>query len=300
VLLAVVLCALALTVDAQNPITGGPAAAQPEIYGGNTPEFIRTWSRTLQETIASMSRRVRAGDWAAGLGAFFVAVVFGMVHIAGPGHGKVFAISYFAGRDARPRDGIAYSAVVNAVDSLSAFLLVVLGYVLLRALLPSFRDDGPRVLQLFSYGAIVIFGVLHLISHLRGHADHAHDGHIGHDHGPDHEDRAPAGDPERRASRLPAWILALPVGLVPCPVSTILLVYGIANGVLPFMLFMVLGVSLGGFVVMAFVAVGIIAGRTRLVGRLRAGAAGRLAAVLEYAASGVIIVGGTVLFVAQL
>lgn len=277
-LVVIVLLAGVVTVSyAQNPITGAPSA---EIYGGDVPRVIREWSRELQTTIAALSRRVRDGDVLAAGFAFLAAIVFGMVHIAGPGHGKVFAISYFSGRDARPRDGLLYSAIVNAIDSLSALVLVLLGYVLLRAVVPGFRETGPRVLELVSYSVIVIFGVAHLIGHLRPHS---------------HDDAAQ----ERSRSR-PPWVLALSVGLVPCPVSTILLVYGIANGVLPFMGLMVVGVSIGGFVVMAGLSVAVIAGRSRLLDRLHGRAALRVGTALELVASGAIIVVGVLLLLARL
>ena len=290
--------------DGSRPESRSDSRREPSasggIYDGAVPGFVREWSRVLQGGIASLSRDVRAGNWGAGVLAFLLSVVFGMVHIAGPGHGKVFAISYFSGRDARVRDGIGYSAVVNVVDSLSALAVVLLGYVLLRAILPSFREAGPRVLQLVSYGLIVIFGVIHLVGHLRP-------GRAGHDHGAAHErparDGTAPGDGQAvghsQGTRSPTWLLALSVGLIPCPVSTILLVYGLANGVLLFMGLMVLGVSLGGFVVMSGIAAGVMTGRSRLLALMSDGRAARLSQWLEYAASGLIIAVGVILFLAQ-
>ncbi len=275
-LLVVVALVAVVAVEAQNPLQPGGGGGSPEIYSGRVPEFIRDWTRSLQGSIAVLSRQVMSGQWVAGVIAFLVSVVFGIVHIAGPGHGKVFAISYFSARHARVRDGLLYSGVVNAIDSLSALTLVVLGYVLLRATLPGFRSDGPRVLQLLSYGLIILFGILHLLSHLRPHAH---------------------GDEGALTSRSP-WLLALSVGLIPCPVSTVLLVYGIANGVLPLMVLMVIGVSLGGFLTMSVISLAVIVGRAQLLERLHGGSAHRLSAVLEFTASGFIIFLGTVMFMA--
>jgi len=282
-LVLVWLLVLAGTVSAQNPFTSNREIepAGQEIYAASAPQFLRNWSRTLQSRIAGLSREVAAGRYAAAIPAFLLAIVFGVVHIAGPGHGKVFAISYFSGRRAKPRDGVLYSAVVNLVDSLSAFLLVLLGYVLLRAILPSFRADGPRILEIVSYSVIVVFGVAHLISHLRSNHNHT------------------AEEADARSAR-PPWLLALSVGLVPCPVSTILLVYGIANDVLLLMVIMVFGVSIGGFLVMCLIAVGVITGRERLLERLHGDRAERVAEILEFLASGAIIAVGVLLLVAAL
>lgn len=281
--LLVCLFVLVGTVSAQNPFTANRETepAEQEVYTGSAPQFLRDWSRTLQARIAGLSREVSGGRWSAAIPAFLLSVLFGIVHIAGPGHGKVFAVSYFSGRPAKPRDGVLYSAVVNLVDSLSAFLLVLLGYVLLRAILPSFRTDGPRILEIVSYSVIVVFGIAHLVSHLRSNHHHA------------------AGEGESRPAR-PPWLLALSVGLVPCPVSTILLVYGIANDALFLMIVMVIGVSTGGFLVMSAIAIGVITGREKLLDRMHGERGERVAMVLEFLASGAIISVGVVLLIAAL
>ena len=311
---AVLLVSVPALVFAQNPLRGG-GSEQAQLYDGPVPRFIVEWSRALQQAIASLSRRVLDGEWIAAVSAFLLSIVFGVVHIAGPGHGKVFAVSYFAGRDARPRDGLAYSAVVNAVDSLSAALVVMVGYVALRAVLPEARDQAPRILQLVSYALIVVFGVAHLVGHLRGSHEHGDaDGH-GHSREPALLG-ASAGDDgaatvrgvatergaatDRGVRRRPPWLLAVSVGLVPCPVSTILLVYGVANDVLLLMLLMVVGVSVGGFLTMSVIAIAVITGRSTLLRAVRGPTAARAATILEYSASGAIIALGAVLLLSVL
>lgn len=311
VLLVLLATLVAGTVFAQNPVHRNPSTNETEIYSGPVPQFIRAWSRSLQTGIARLSRRVVDGEWIAALGAFVLAVVFGVVHIAGPGHGKVFAVSYFSARDARLRDGLLYSGIVNVIDSISAFLVVILGYIVLRAALPEFRTEGPRILELVSYGLIALFGVLHLLSHLRSHGHHAAHDRPDHKHGDAHRSEghnheaastshAPAPAAPVRPGSRPPWMLALSVGLVPCPVSTILLVYGVVNGVLPLMVLMVVGVSAGGFITMSAISSAVILGRSRLLERLRGRTARRVSVSLEFAASGVIIGLGAVMFLAAL
>ncbi len=287
VVFSIAVLVVATSVFAQNPFQAGSQPPPQEIYRGAAPQFIRDWSRSLQQTIASLSRDVVDGGLGAAVPAFLFSVLFGIVHIAGPGHGKVFAVSYFAGRESRLRDGLLYSGIVNIIDSLSAFLLVILGYVVLRAVLPAFRVQGPRILELVSYGLIAVFGIVHLLSHLRHHHHHGHD-HANCEHGPHDQ-------PER-----PPWLLAVSVGLVPCPVSTILLVYGVANNVLPFMVVMVLGVTFGGFLTMSALSSAVIMGRAGIIARLRGSTGRGVGTVLEFAASGAIIVVGLAFFLVRL
>ena len=296
---------LALTLGAaayaQNPFVRPPSEQPSVAESARTgmriavPRFIREWSHALQSGIAELSTSVQDDrDWGAGVTAFVLALVFGAVHIIGPGHGKVFALSYFSSRDSRPADGLVYSAIVNLVDSLSAFVVVMLGYVLLVAVAPAFRVGAPRMLEITSYSLIVVFGIAHLISHLlphRGHHHGSHD-HGGHDHA--HVELAD----RVHAARKPPVVLALSVGLIPCPVSTVLLVYGLVHGVLPFMLLMVAGVSIGGFVAMSAISVAVIAGRRQVMRRLSTGAAATAATVLEFVSSGAIIAVGLLLLFA--
>ncbi len=221
-----------------------------------------------------------------------------MVHIAGPGHGKIFALSYFSSRDSKPAAGVMYSAVVNAVDSLSAFVLVLLGYVVLLAIAPAFRVQAPRILEIVSYSLIVAFGVAHLVSHLKPH--HNEHNHVHHTN-VERAGAAATGRPERSHSdsRNP-WVLAEAAALIPCPVSTVLLVYGLVNSVLPFMIVMVIGVSVGGFIAMTVITLTIISGRKRLMEFLSHGKGAKVATVLEFVASGFIIVAGVLLLLAAL
>ena len=290
----ILILTLGAAAFAQNPFVRPPSEQPSVAESARTgmriavPRFIREWSHALQSGIADLSSAVQDDrDWGAGITAFVLALVFGAVHIIGPGHGKVFALSYFASRDARPSAGLVYSAIVNVVDSLSALVVVMLGYVLLVAVAPAFRVDAPRVLEIASYSLIVVFGIAHLISHLLPHRGHNHDGHNHDGHAHDH------------AAGKPPMMLALSVGLIPCPVSTVLLVYGLVHGAFPFMLLMVAGVSIGGFVAMSAISLAVIAGRHHVMRRLSTGSAAAASTILEFVSSGAIIaVGALLLFAA--
>ncbi len=294
-----------------NPITGG--IAPPPIYSAPVPQILLDWTRALQTAIADLSRTVLVdGQWIAVLPAFLLAVLFGIVHIAGPGHGKLFAISYFSSRESRVRDGLAYSAVVNLVDSLSAVAVVGLGYLLLRAVFPALRTQAPKILAIISYSLVIGFGLWHLLSHLVGsHGrsdahDHtnAHGDDGTHDHSGTHTQPVaePVGTPPKATvtahqRSAPPWALALSVGLVPCPVSTVLLVYGVVNDAFALMLLMVLGVSIGGFLTMTGISLTVILGRRGLLAAGERRPVRFLLQALDYGASlAIILIGGLFLF----
>jgi ABC-type nickel/cobalt efflux system permease component RcnA len=294
--LVVALLAIALPLAAQNPFHAAPKddTTPTAARGERTPtasvrgSFVGSWSHTLQQSIASLSRRVRDGDAAALILSVLASALFGIVHILGPGHGKAFAVSYFGGRKARIRDGLTYSAAVNVMDSISASVFVVLGYLVLSRVFPALRVEGPRVLRLISYGFVALMGIGLLVSHAFSSHDHS-----GHTHAqPGH------AEPGREHQALP-WGLALSVGLVPCPVSTVLLVYGIVHGVLPLMFLMVAGVTLGGFIAMSLITTAVITARSGALRRLESNAAERAGVILEVASSVSIAVVGTILFLSS-
>jgi ABC-type nickel/cobalt efflux system permease component RcnA len=122
------------------------------------------WSRTLQGKIAEFARLMKEeGSISYGVAAFLSAMLFGIVHVAGPGHGKVFTISYFGSKKSSFREGLLLSGLINVVDSLSAGILVLLGNGLLTVVFTELRGNAVYYVQLVSYGLVTLFGITHLI-----------------------------------------------------------------------------------------------------------------------------------------
>ena len=110
----------------------------------------------------------------------------------------------------------------------------------------------------------------------------------------------PSVTTDRGSAPVKPWMLAVTVGLVPCPVSTILLVYGVVNDVLGLMILMVVGVSVGGFLTMSGITLAVIAGRRGVMSKLSSGAIARATVALEFVSSGLIICFGLLLLLSQL
>ena len=240
-----------MSVSTTNPFTG-QTVTETAIP---VPDFLKDWGFTLQEALMNASRSViDEGDIGAGLLAFGVAVVFGMIHIIGPGHGKLFTIGYFGSRRAKLTEGLWLGALVNILDSLSALLLVCIAYGILSVSLRAAGVSAGRITRLVAYAAVALLGAGHLVAHLRSsHHHHRH-----------------SGGEEIPGRRMKPWMLALSVGLIPCPVSSALLAWGIVNDVLGFSVLLVLGVSFGGIIAMtgfSFAVIGGKAGLTRLLNK---------------------------------
>jgi len=252
-------------------------------YGGSTRVSMSAWLKDrgylIQERLAAYTRRVvREGEHRALWAALGLSFVFGLIHVIGPGHGKVFTLAYFSSKQARIGEGLALSALINALDSLSAFLLIGLTYGVLSMTIQQTGVAASRITRLVAYGAISLIGIGHLLApYLRRRRE-----------------------PTAPKRSLKPWTLALSVGLIPCPVSTALLAYGMAEGTMGFSLLLVVGVSLGGVVALSLYSILIIAGKAGLVRLVEQRSASRILEFFEAAAMGLLVVFGVLMFIATL
>ena len=262
----------------QTTVENEPSMFQSIVKRISRPsQWLLSFSRDMERRISgSITSMIEEKVWWHGLLAFVFAVAFGIVHVLGPGHGKIFTALYFTSRKSHIKEGLLFSMFINIVDSLSAIAVVGIGYGIIRAVFSDFSESAGKTIALFSYGSIVLFGVLHLFSHLFSSHSHNHS-----------------------TEKIRPWMLALVVGLIPCPVSTFLFVYGIVHNVIGFALLLILGTSIGGFISMSILSLFIISGKHTL-DSLTSHKSGRSIAIIEFMTSALIIGFGLLFFLAAL
>lgn len=188
------------------------------------------WLLNLQrELYGALGTRIQTmGDGAdAAAGAIGFALVLGAIHAMTPGHGKAVIFSYFLGAKARPWSGIVMASKVAAMHVLSAILLVAL----FGSAVSMFgRPAGvARWIQIASYSLIVAIGVWLLVRALA-------------------EALRPGTRTTTHAHGLSRGLLPLAVGLLPCPLTMLILTYAVANASLA-----------AGLVLTGFLGIGIAA-----------------------------------------
>jgi nickel/cobalt transporter (NicO) family protein len=211
--------------------------------------------------------------WAAPT-AIVLAFALGMVHALMPGHGKTVVFSYLMGNGAHLMTGIAMAMKIAALHvGTAVVLLLVTGAAVVRF---GRMQGAGRMLEMGSYLAVSAMGVWLLwraLARWRGGRGGAHD----HDHGG-------------------SGLLAYAVGLLPCPLTIILMNYALVNETL-----------VGGLLLVAVMAMGIAVTMT-LTGMLGLAARRLLTAesiassrlfrhatkALEVAGAGVILAVGTI------
>lgn len=270
---------------APNPFTGAqtPQAAPATVVELSFFDRLnRQLARFQRDVTREMSTRLRAikeGETPlallVGIG---LAFLYGVIHAAGPGHGKAVVIGYFLTRQARVARGLLMGLQISVGHVVSAIIVAFATDLIFKTVWGTSASD-LRGVQLASYAAIALIGTYMLIETARGHRHH-HD--HGHSHGHEHR---------------PQGLLSLGVGVVPCTGAILVMLFALANGILVAGFMLVGAIALGMTITMAGLGILAIVARhavTRWVKREET--AGKIGAVLEYAGAMTIILIGTVLF----
>lgn len=200
------------------------ASTLQEILGG----LDALHSRVYGSATAALGRA--ATDLWAAPTAIALAFALGMVHALMPGHGKTVVFSYLMGNGSRLVTGIAMAMKIAALHvGTAVILLLVIGGAVVRF---GRLQGAGRVLEMGSYLAVAAMGAWLLWRAIvRRDRDDSSGGH-GHEHGG-------------------SGLLGYAVGLLPCPLTIILMNYALVNETL-----------VGGLILVAVMALGIAATMT--------------------------------------
>jgi nickel/cobalt transporter (NicO) family protein len=141
-------------------------------------------------------------DFGALAGGLAFAVVFGFVHALMPGHGKIALVSYYLGRPSRMLGGVVTSAILILTHVGSAVVLVLAGFAVLRHTLAGV--GRAPAFEAASAILVIAIGIWLFVRALRHSHSHTETG---------------------------SRALAFATGLVPCPLTTFIMVYASSRGI---------------------------------------------------------------------
>jgi nickel/cobalt exporter len=157
------------------------------------------------------------------------AVLFGFVHALMPGHGKVALVSYYLGNPARLAGGVLASVILILTHVGSAVILVLGGFAVLRSTLAGV--GRAPAFEAASAVMVMAIGTWLLLRALR------------HSHNHGNDSRA----------------LAFATGLVPCPLTTFIMVYATTRGIIGAGLLLTAAMAVGMIgTILIFVATAIL------------------------------------------
>ncbi|WP_306117588.1 MULTISPECIES: nickel/cobalt transporter [unclassified Roseitalea] len=229
--------------------TGGPLAGFFDWIADRQREFYRL----MTDALAQM-RDGGSGAWLL-VGLSFL---YGVLHAAGPGHGKVVISSYMLANETALRRGVMLSLAASVVQALSAIVIVALGFAILRQMAIS-QTDTTRFFEISSYVLVVLLGLWLLARKLRAvhwrrprpaalgaaAVGHGHGAHHHHDHHHDHAHEHGPGEtcaacghahmpsPDRISGQMDwrgAIGAVMSVGLRPCTGGLVVLTFAFLNG----------------------------------------------------------------------
>ncbi len=222
----------------EKPVERGfsPGDLLPErvrVAGRKAMAAILVWQARIRQSAAEYARQIRENPWGTALWSYLLlAFAYGVIHALGPGHGKVFVSTYFLSRRATVLQGAIIGSLIGGLHVLSATILVLLFFFILKTgALGSVTDTGTY-LQQISAALIFVVGLFLAGKSMRtlvsGRVE-------------PHGETAPGPSGTRNVVSL-----GLAVGLVPCPGAALILFFSITLDILP-----------AGLLAMVFLAAGL-------------------------------------------
>jgi nickel/cobalt exporter len=197
---------------------------------------IQSW---LHTGMASGLGDVAGGDMRAIFAAMAAAVLFGVVHAMMPGHGKTVLVSYHLGQPGKMREGLANGAILTLTHVGLALVLVLAGFAVISR---AFAQGGRTPQFEVASGALVaLIGAFLLWRSTRS----------------DHHMRERDGR-----------TLAFVTGMIPCPLTTFIMSYALARGLLGAGLAVTAAMALGMIATIGGLALGAAFARDSFMGLL--------------------------------
>ncbi|NEQ48903.1 MAG: DUF3299 domain-containing protein [Leptolyngbya sp. SIO3F4] len=268
-------------------------------------------SAILTQAVGNVHRQRSPGTFLWGL---LIAFSYGVLHTLGPGHGKAIIITYFVGQGGSLQRGLTMGIRIAVFHVLSSIGIVLLTTLVLRQSTP----DNYQLIRLASYGAISAIGGWMLWKAIpRRHLSRPSPAHI--------EDKEktltlspnltqqilnPTVNNNMLADtcscltciepkRASDW-LSLSIGSVPCSGALLILLYGSANNLLWPSIVMVIAISVGMAITLAWIGTLALMGRNyadrQADNRLGQQRYRRLHRWLKFVGSGCVLILGLSLF----
>lgn len=236
-----------LTKTTQKPATTTEHTTIESPQKSITPAFwvrgkrqLFKWQYQLRKKLSKFAKTIKKSPSPSiFLLSFLMAFLYGLVHALGPGHGKIFAISYFLSRRSTLKKGILLGSGIAFFHMLSGVVLVGVIYFIVKVSLATTTNRAELFMQPISYGAITLLGVVLLVSHIRKMIQKVPENEIKYT---EQDNRSLLG-------------MSIAVGMVPCPATMFVLLFSIAINLIWFGLYLVIAIALGMGVTISLVGI---------------------------------------------
>ncbi len=236
-------------------------------------ELLRYADRLLNETIRGFTSDVA---FTAIMLLILISFFYGILHSIGPGHGKALVASFFLKEKHRLKRAFTLAGIVALVHTGSAIILSLLLYFVLTGVKGMFRIR----LQSYFIGSsgilITLIGIFFLIHKIVSGGK-----------------KEKEGKPEISGKRN-LILVGVAAGIVPCPVSSMLMLLTLSHGIAHIGLLAVAGISAGMFFLLSIIGLLTIKSRDGIMAlsEKRFKRSETVSTVIEYLSVGFIILIG--------
>lgn len=237
-----------------NPFTSKPEAqhkAPKPIIKSKLFVKIIHWQHKLKQDMSDLIRDAQGQRQFKPLAMLMgIAFLYGMLHSAGPGHGKVAAMTYVLSHRATILGGVLFGVCFALIHALSGAVGILgLRYILQRSVSDTLAS-ATAVTEIVSFSLIIILGLGILFKHGKALISSK---------GPDKASET------INETRKGAFTWALAVGLVPCPAVVMVMLFCLSMDVMMLGLLLAACISMGMATTISFVVITIILGKTGIL-----------------------------------
>jgi len=214
---------------------------------------ISLWQKKLNHKMSSMLKKVhKEREILPFLILLSISFIYGVIHAAGPGHGKTVAASYLAAQGKKIKDGIIIGNIIAMVHGLSGVILIMILNALLTKGISGKVENLTHTIQLVSYCLITLIGVFLFIKSLIAWWKK------------ETVNRKESAEKQEKSSLL----MAVTIGCIPCPGIILIMLFSISLNATSLGIILALSMSMGMAFTISIVGIGVIAGKKALLGSL--------------------------------
>jgi ABC-type nickel/cobalt efflux system permease component RcnA len=272
-----------------NPFTSRPETqhkAPEPLFKSQIFVKIILWQHQLKQKMSELIRNSQSEGRIKPLIVLLgIAFTYGILHAAGPGHGKVVAMTYVLTHRSSILGGILFGTCFAFVHASSGAIGVLGLKYIIQSSFSETMISATTITQLVSFSLITILGLSILYKHARTVFTH----------------KATDRDLESNTgSRKGVILWSVAVGLVPCPAVVMVMLFCLSMDVMTLGLLLAVCISLGMATTISFVVIAIVFGKTGVLATVSEKYAFRVEGVIGILSGGAIVTFGTLFLVSTI
>jgi ABC-type nickel/cobalt efflux system permease component RcnA len=241
-----------VAADAQNPfLSPGTPEKKRQKPEPQRPFLtqIALWQQDLKEKLSALiGQAKKSGSMSPLMAVLLIAFGYGVIHAAGPGHGKAVAMSYILSRNATIITGVLFGTLIALVHGSSGAICVLgLHYILQKRIMGALGTVS-HMTQIVSFSLIALLGLGIVVRN----------GYLLWKKPGSNQNVVEKNSEKPRKSLFP-W--AVTVGVIPCPAVVMAVVFCLSMDMLALGLFVAAFISLGMAATISFFVMTVVIGK---------------------------------------